>query len=832
MKRCLGFGSFVGGAAMVMMSAQAAQAAATQIKNVQVNPSGNGFEVVLETSDGERPQVFTVNRGNALIADLVNTELQLPKGEGFEKANPSPGIRSVKVAQLDANSVRVTIDGASSSPVGQVSQGESGIVLNVSQAAGGSGEGSGATNQASQADGQAPNQASGSGAARTAFRPAATPETPQAARPAPTQVAQADRSDVMVPNPQITIDGEPAVQSGAEYSPPLVPRAIAPPLGDISVSNVESSPSEVSLGSDELVPRLVLRDAPARDVLSLLARAAGMNVAYINATGGEEAAPADPAQAGAQPGAPAGQDVRISLDIENEPVQNVFNYVLRVAGLEANRVGRTIFVGPRLPDTARNVITRTLRVNQVSALSASTYLATLGAETRQFIPERTRTETITEGGVTRTTEQTDPAEIQTFSVPAGAGPSLLQGLSVAADQRLNSVTLIGEPRKIQMAEAMIAQLDLRQRQVAVNVKIVDVNLLATEDFNTSFSWGDGDFFGVIDRGAALLNLGRYNPPNSTTVNDSINSPPIIDNPYADAEPFFDPQQSLNVPGNGTVLPNGTFVPNTSQSIAPSRPLGNNGNPLNPGITEFDTGEPTIITRDADGNLTVSAGTQSEITAGLPSLFQYPQRFLARLQAQIISGNAKVLTDPTLVVQEGETANVNLGQEIVSQVDVDFIDTDSGTRQANRIQKVVAGLQMAVEVERVDDNGFITVRIQPTVTSPVETRDLGDNVGEVTLLSVRQVQSGRIRLRDNQTLILSGIIQETDRSTVTKVPILGDIPILGALFRSTNRQNSRQEVVALVTPNILDDSDFSNFGYRYAPSREVQEILQRRGVQVP
>ncbi|WP_263975649.1 type II and III secretion system protein [Leptolyngbya sp. 7M] len=101
-----------------------------------------------------------------------------------------------------------------------------------------------------------------------------------------------------------------------------------------------------------------------------------------------------------------------------------------------------------------------------------------------------------------------------------------------------------------------------------------------------------------------------------------------------------------------------------------------------------------------------------------------------------------------------------------------------------------------------------------------------------MLSVRQVQSGRIRLRDNQTLILSGIIQETDRTTVTKVPILGDIPILGALFRSTNRENGRQEVIALVTPKILDDSDFSNFGYRYVPTREVQEILQRRGVQVP
>ncbi len=812
MKRRLEFSSLIGnavgsavsaavmGGAVVMLSTQAAQAAATQIKGVKVNPAGSGFEVVLATNDGERPQVFTVNRGNSLIADLVNAELQLPDGKKFEQSNPAPGIRSITVAQLDANSVRVTVDGGSSSPVGQVSQGDSGIILSVSQAA--------------------PASASASSA--------------PAARPA--QVAQVNRNDVMVPNPQITIDGVPAVNTVPQYTPPLAPRAIAPPLGDISVSNVESSPSEIGLSSNEIVPRLVLRDAPARDVLSLLARAAGMNVAYIADPG------ADAAQAGGQAGDPAtgqagaptgGQDVRLSLDIENEPVQNVFNYVLRVAGLEANRVGRTIFVGPRLPDSARNFITRTLRVNQVSAASASTYLATLGAETRQFIPERSRTESVTEGGVTRTTEQIDPAEIQTFSVPRGAGPSPLDGLTVSADSRLNSVTLVGEPRKIQMAEAMLAQLDLRQRQVAINVKIVDINLQATEDFNTSFSWGEGDFFGAVDNGAAAINLGRYRPPTGAEVNGSLTGTPIIGSPFAGNAPFFDPNQNLNVPGSGTTLPNGTFVPNTGTVLNPTAPLGNNGNPLNPGVTAFTPGTPTTITRDpTTGQLSVTAGTQSTVTAGLPSLFQFPQRFLARLQAQIVNNNAKVLTDPTLVVQEGETANVNLGQEVISKVEEENTDTAAAvSRSTVTIEKVVAGLQMAVAVERIDDNGFVTVRIQPTVTAPIQTIQLGGQ-NQATLLSVRQVQSGRVRLRDGQTLILSGIIQESDRSQVTKVPILGDIPILGALFRSTTNENTRQEVVALVTPNILDDSDFSDFGYRYAPGREAQEILQRRGVQVP
>ncbi|MGH7999397.1 MAG: type II secretion system protein GspD, partial [Brasilonema sp.] len=106
-------------------------------------------------------------------------------------------------------------------------------------------------------------------------------------------------------------------------------------------------------------------------------------------------------------------------------------------------------------------------------------------------------------------------------------------------------------------------------------------------------------------------------------------------------------------------------------------------------------------------------------------------------------------------------------------------------------------------------------------------------GKIILVSERSLQSGLIRLRDGQTLILSGIIQDSDRVSVSKVPILGDIPFLGSLFRRTNKTNQRNEVIVLLTPQILDDSERSSFGYNYTPSPEVRQILERGGgLQVP
>jgi type IV pilus assembly protein PilQ len=281
---------------------------------------------------------------------------------------------------------------------------------------------------------------------------------------------------------------------------------------------------------------------------------------------------------------------------------------------------------------------------------------------------------------------------------------------------------------------------------------------------------------------------------------------------------------------------GRFTPTDATYLQPSSPLGRNDNPLRPGIITNTTGTPTVIARNATtGEVTLTQGTASTITSALPSLFQYPSRFLASLQAQVVSGNAKILTDPTLVIQEGQQAKVELGQEVVTNILQKRETTGNNTTTTTEVEKGRAGLTLGVDVSRIDDNGFITMNITPSVSSPFETQQIRlDNGGtnSITLLNERNLTTGRLRLRDGQTLVVAGIIQDSDRTTITKVPILGDIPILGALFRSTQRDNTRREVIVLITPQILNDDDNSSFGYHYSPFPETQQLLQRQGVQTP
>ena len=675
----------------------------TQVTNVQLNPAANGMDIVLQTKAGSKPpQVFNTNRGNTWNAYVFNTKLA--NNQPYRQNNPAPGIASIAVIPAGKDGVQVTVVGdGKTAPTGQlVSKSGDGVVLNVVGKAG-------TTGRLAQAITVPP----------AATIAQATQVSPQAAG---TPIAP------FIPSPSAP---RTAPQAPNSIAPPLMPRASAPPVGDMAISQLDTTSSVIDLGTNERIPRLVLRDAPVREVLSLLARAAGMNLAYSEGA-------AAPGGAPGAPGASSSGGPTISLDIENESVQDVFNYVLRIAcvpagaqggagapacaSMEANRVGRTIFVGSSLPDDARNVISRTIRLNQTTTEAASNFLTTQGAETQLPITQ-VSVQTVGEGAAARTIETRTPT-ILALRANGGVGPLLLRGLSVSADARTNAITLTGHPRKIELATGFLTQLDVRKRQAAVSVKVIDIDLNGIDRASTSLGFNFDGVGANVSGGAAIATFGSG------------------------------------------------------------------------GQTRFPTGF----------------------------------NWLAQISSAIENKNAKVLTDPTLIIQEGQSSGVRVVEEVVTNYKLTTTTTGNTSNTTVEVEKQDAGLILNIDLRRIDDNGFISMEIGSKISAPKNQQNIGiaGVVGGsfITLLQKRDTSSGLVRIRDGQTLILTGVIQETDRANATKVPILGDLPILGALFRSTTREKQRREVIVMVTPKTLDDTDRSAFGYGYNPGKEAQQFLQQ------
>ncbi|MGL5832983.1 MAG: secretin N-terminal domain-containing protein, partial [Waterburya sp.] len=273
-------------------------------------------------------------------------------------------------------------------------------------------------------------------------------------------------------------------------------RAAAPPVGDLAVSNINTMPDIVDLGSSATVSNLVFRDAPVREVLSLLAKEANLSVVYAGTKKADGAEAVEGEETGPT----------ISLDLENQPVQEVFNSVLLISGLDANRRGNIIYVGEQLPAQARNLVSRTIRLNQVGAENAALYLASQGATGKRLTTE---VEEIIDPDTGKVVQRKESSP-QLQDLDGGSEDEtntqalMLKGLQVSTDGRLNAITLVGEPRKVEVATSFLTQLDARRRQVAVNVKILDVNLLNQDVFNSSFSFGVNDSFFSQDKGSASV----------------------------------------------------------------------------------------------------------------------------------------------------------------------------------------------------------------------------------------------------------------------------------------------------------------------------------------
>ncbi|MGB5635432.1 MAG: secretin N-terminal domain-containing protein [Waterburya sp.] len=784
----------------VMITAAPSIAAERKVTDIELAKNHNQLELKLSatTKADEDASFYTLHDGNTIEANILNTDLDLPVGNSFKEENPIPGVKAVEINQVDREHTQIIISTEADIPVEQLleEQGDDLIlslnrvtkteslkrelkqfghqaVKNIKQSY------KSALGQKKTKDDQKSNLASGKN--------------------------KSEDSEILIPNPEIVIDDNRIndikekvfqAQEDSDGSATL-PRAVAPPVGDMAVSNVNTIPDMVDLGSSALIPRLVMRDAPIREVLALLARSANLNVVYAaGAEQGDEEEETGPT---------------ISLDLENQPIQEVFNSVLLVSGLDANRRGNIIYVGEQLPAQARNLISRTIRLNQVTAENAALYLASQGATGKRLTNE---VEEIIDPETGRVVQRNETSpELSALdggsADETGAQALMLRGLQLSTDARLNAITLVGEPRKVEVATAFLTQLDARRRQVAVNVKVLDVNLLNQDLFNSSFSFGVNDTFFTQDGGSAVLNFGDTAPPNSAQVNSSQFSPTIIplEVPGATLEPFFD--RADNATFNNVTPALNDF----SNTISPfARPnFGTSDNPFRPGVSDVDATE---------------TGTTYEYT--LPSLFQFPKKFLAQLEAQITSGNAKILTDPTLLVQEGQQATVKLAQNIIESVKTE-IDSESGFRTITPVI-AEAGVVLTVNVERIDDNGFVSMSVSPTVSSIGASQNFDSGGGAVNLLNLlskRELSSGLVRLRDGQTLILSGIIQDQERTTISKVPLLGDIPLLGSLFRSTDKTNERAEVIVLLTPEIVEED--AGLASNFTPSKESREVLQREGV---
>jgi general secretion pathway protein D len=177
----------------------------------------------------------------------------------------------------------------------------------------------------------------------------------------------------------------------------------------------------------------------------------------------------------------------------------------------------------------------------------------------------------------------------------------------------------------------------------------------------------------------------------------------------------------------------------------------------------------------------------------------------------------VLSSPSLMVLDNRTATLQVGDQVpvVTQTAVSTIDPDAPI--VNSVELRDTGVILKV-TPRVNEGGRVMLDIEQEVSDVVETRTSGI---DSPTIQQRKIKTS-VAVDNGETIALGGLIRDKVTDGETKVPLLGDIPAIGELFRSTTQRNERTELVVLITPRVVGGADDAR--------RITQELTDRmRGV---
>lgn len=236
-----------------------------------------------------------------------------------------------------------------------------------------------------------------------------------------------------------------------------------------------------------------------------------------------------------------------------------------------------------------------------------------------------------------------------------------------------------------------------------------------------------------------------------------------------------------------------------------------------------TALPDLSSLSLSGGLTGGATAAQGLSTGSTTfrLGVAGSKFDAFLDAQAQAGNLNVLSAPKVSTLNNQKAIIRIGrQDVFFRAVVTPASTTSAAFTTYTPDSVTEGIILSV-TPQVGQDGRIMLAIHPTITEKVGTAVAPDN-NTAPILDVRETNTV-VTVADGETVFIGGMMQERTQETVNSVPLLGDIPYLGALFRRNEQIKKKTELVILISPRVVRSGEGAEIA---AQERERLRNLQR------
>jgi len=369
------------------------------------------------------------------------------------------------------------------------------------------------------------------------------------------------------------------------------------------------------------------------------------------------------------------------------------------------------------------------------------------------------------------------------------------GGKIVIDGRTNSLVITERPSRMKRIRPVIEELDRPTDQVMIESKFVEIS--NNDIKNIGVNWSSLSGFSVVGSNGQTglyqyansygsTNANGANLTNGNTTGTTTGNSTATNGNSGTTLSSGSTNSTNNSTTNGT--PTNTSSTGTNSSISTTI-----GNTVTTAVTNAVTG-----TVNSALNLTQSTQGGGSSTNAISAVFSSDQ-FKLVLSALQQLNNAKIVSNPTVVTLNNTEASINVGQQY--PIPSYTFNQQTGTFEVSGFIYKDIGIILKV-TPQVNTRGFIKLTLSPEVSQNQGTTSFGGASGaSIPIIGTRKVMT-QVSLKDGYTMGIGGLISTNFNRGVSKVPLLGDIPLIGYLFKQRTDNNVVDNLVIFITAKTI------------------------------
>ncbi len=429
---------------------------------------------------------------------------------------------------------------------------------------------------------------------------------------------------------------------------------------------------------------------------------------------------------------------KVTASLTRVTVREALDTLLRVHGLAYQRIGKS----------DSYVVTK--RSNDapdtITKIYTLSYISLQGMGSAQSELNSISTQDVSlggssfnNGGNTNSSGESDSYSSNS-TITSIIGSMLSPVGKIAVDPRTNKLIITDVPEVFPQVENILAELDIKPPQILIEAQIVEVS--KTSGLSVGFEYGGSD--------GTLVSV---EAPTRPLYSDLFHGRGVDGNRLHGWDWIFPSKSEIDADKDS----------NSSSSVSEG------------GVKATTAGE-----------------SSDNIKAGVLNL----SAFNIVLKALLTRGEAKYLGKPKVVTLNNKTAIIKADTEAtVGRIVNQTGDTDSTSMTTTSAERKRVGLQLQV-TPQVNREGYVTLYVQPSYS------DVVSSGFDFSLDTTNRSASTLVRVKNGQTVVIGGLLSSRETDQTRKVPLLGDIPLLGWLFTSRSKSKTTTDLVIFITPTIL------------------------------